>query len=172
MVGAPAVESLGAVLNAAAEEMSARTSAAEALGMVGAPAVDCLIAALGEPDQTVRDSIVRYLGSIGDPRAVEPLGVALKHAGFGDAIDIVGALIKIGNAHAHAPRSPALKAADMYVRDAIVSNPLILTGSTDLQHALEPRLREWASMQLQLTPQLAALARAASLTASDLTWSS
>jgi hypothetical protein len=51
----------------------ARARVVDALVKIGAPAVDPLIAALKDPNSTVRDNALTALGRIGDPRAVEPL---------------------------------------------------------------------------------------------------
>ena len=55
-----------------------RTSAAEALGTIGTPAVEPLIAALKNKDAEVRWRVVESLGKIKDPNAVEPLIAALR----------------------------------------------------------------------------------------------
>ena len=55
-----------------------RGSAAEALGQIGAVAVEPLIAVLKDKDVNVRKSAAEALGQIGDTRAVEPLITMLK----------------------------------------------------------------------------------------------
>ncbi len=50
-----------------------RQKAAEALGRLGRPAVDALIACLGEDNATVRSLAVEELGVIQDVRAIDPL---------------------------------------------------------------------------------------------------
>ena len=49
----------------------------EAIATMGTQAVDPLLEALGESEMTVRRFAARLLGRIGDPRAIEPLGLAL-----------------------------------------------------------------------------------------------
>ena len=55
-----------------------RNAADGALGQIGPPAVEPLIAALGDADEGVRKAAAEALGQIGDARAVEPLIGALK----------------------------------------------------------------------------------------------
>jgi len=50
-----------------------RWKAAEALALIGSPAVEPLIGALGNPDEDVRWKAAIALGEIGDPRAIPPL---------------------------------------------------------------------------------------------------
>jgi len=49
----------------------------EALETIGQPAVDSLLEALEDPEGAVRRFAARLLGRIRDPRAIEPLGMAL-----------------------------------------------------------------------------------------------
>ena len=59
-----------------------RESAIEALGNIGPPAVEALIAALQGTDTGVQWQAERQLGEIADPRAVGPLIAALKSPGW------------------------------------------------------------------------------------------
>jgi HEAT repeat protein len=70
----------------------------EALESFGADAVEPLINALTHPEGTVRRSAAQVLGSIGDRRAVEPLGMALYdlHIEMGQAA--AEALVGFGDA--------------------------------------------------------------------------
>lgn len=59
------------------ETPSVRIYATYPLGTIGDPAVEPLIAVLGDDDKVVRAHAIVTLGNIGDPRAVEPLIAAL-----------------------------------------------------------------------------------------------
>jgi HEAT repeat protein len=74
-----------------------RQSAARALGQLGDKrAVEPLIAALGDQEQTVWQSAARALGQLGDKRAIEPLRAALKakdgrmRSSAADALAVLG----------------------------------------------------------------------------------
>src|SRR5215467_11160530 len=75
-----AAEALGKVgapavepLIAALKEGYMHAAATEALSKIGAPAVEPLIAALKDQEINVRKAAAEVLGKIGDARAVEPL---------------------------------------------------------------------------------------------------
>lgn len=53
------------------------TELLEAIEQIGAPAVDALLEALNDPEPQVRRFAALLLGRIRDPRAIEPLGMAL-----------------------------------------------------------------------------------------------
>ena len=108
---ARAVEPLIAVLRDPGEEMC--KAAAEALGQIGAPAVEPLIAVL-EPGTAVEHA-KRALGQIGAP-AVEPLIAVLGVGGLRTAA--VDALGRIGDARAVEPLIAALKDKDWFGRSA------------------------------------------------------
>ena len=59
------------------ERESAASDLLEAIENMGAEAVDPLIDALQDKEGTVRKFAATLLGKIGDPRAIEPLGMAL-----------------------------------------------------------------------------------------------
>lgn len=54
--------------------------AAPALAGLGAAAVEALLQGLDDPDERVREAVIRALGSLDDPRAIDPL-VRLAHDG-------------------------------------------------------------------------------------------
>ncbi len=54
-----------------------RSDAYDALLEIGKPAVDALINAINNNNETIRDSAIRLLGEIKDERAIEPLATAL-----------------------------------------------------------------------------------------------
>jgi len=75
--------------------LTVRYNAALALGKIGKPAVEPLIAALKDKDSRVRYSAAWALGKIGDKRAVEPLIAALKDKDSTVRRDAAWALTKI-----------------------------------------------------------------------------
>jgi len=94
-----AVEPLIAVLEDQATKnwwrYSVREAAAEALGRIGEPAVEPLIAALQDEDSNMRQGAAGALGRIGEP-AVEPLIAALRDENSGVCRAAAQALKKIG----------------------------------------------------------------------------
>ena len=75
-----------------------RRTAALALGKIGEPAVEPLIAALKDSDDCVRREATEALGKIGEP-AVEPLIAALKDSDDYVRREAAEALGKIGEPH-------------------------------------------------------------------------
>ena len=75
-----------------------RTALAQALAEVGEPAVDALLKALRSANPQTRASCARALGSIGTPRAFEPLVALLAEEGR-DAVQLslIEALGGLGN---------------------------------------------------------------------------
>jgi HEAT repeat protein len=68
-------------------------AAAEALATLGAPSVDALVTALGDPNGAARALAAEALGKIGDRRAVEPLSnVLAQDAEYGVRIAAAAAL--------------------------------------------------------------------------------
>jgi HEAT repeat protein len=72
----PAVGALIPFLASETDEISNRTG--DALGQIGAPAVEPLIASLKDSKARVRERAAETLGRIGDARAVDPLIACLK----------------------------------------------------------------------------------------------
>jgi hypothetical protein len=97
-------------------DMGVRGGAAEALGGIGAPAVEPLLAVLKDRDTRVRDSAANVLGGIKDPRAVGPLIAALKDADAHVRWGAVVALGQIKDPRAVEPLIAALKDAEAWVR--------------------------------------------------------
>ena len=91
-------------------------SAAEALGEIGKPAVEPLINALGDEDDSVRYRAAGALGNIGDVRAVEPLINALGDENEDVCSAAVAALGNIGDERAIEPLIKALGDNDWWVR--------------------------------------------------------
>ena len=76
-----------------------RRTAALALGKIGEPAVEPLIAALKDSVGDVRRTAAEALGKVGDRRAVEPLIAALKDSDDYVRREAAEALGKIGEPH-------------------------------------------------------------------------
>ena len=119
-IGPPAVAPLVRVLPYVGPQ------AAGALLAIGAPAVEPLIAALTGPAEKTRERAAAALGDIGDPRAVEPLIVAL------------------GNPGNHASARSAAAEALGKLRDERAVQPLI----TALRGTRPPRVRSAAAKAL------------------------
>jgi HEAT repeat protein len=141
LFGPPNVEKLGARRDIAGlakalaykKDWKVRTAAARALGDIGAPAVEPLIAALKDNGLSgVREAAAEALGKIGDPRAVEPLIAALKD-GNSDVRKAAEALGKIGDPRAVEPLIAALIHGLSYYREA-AAEALVKIGAP----AVEP----------------------------------
>ncbi len=98
-----AAEALGRIgapavepLIAAFKDWDLRDAAAEALGRIGAPAVEPLIAALQDGDQDVREYAAGALGQGRDARSVDPLMAALKDQGILVRVAAAEALVRVG----------------------------------------------------------------------------
>ena len=104
---ASAVESLKETLGSS--EKAIRDNAVRALIAIGAPAVGLLVPALQDDNTFRRDSAVRILGEIGDPRALPPLLNALKHSEPEMRRDTVLAIGQIGSPQAVEPLINALR---------------------------------------------------------------
>ncbi len=90
------------------ERESGADALLDALEAIGKPAVDALLEALGDPEGAIRRFAARLLGRIRDPRAIQPLGMALYDmhfevgqaaaeslAGFGEAgLKVLGEALK------------------------------------------------------------------------------
>ncbi|MFW9915914.1 MAG: HEAT repeat domain-containing protein [Candidatus Thorarchaeota archaeon] len=85
-------------LAAALQDEDIRESAAAVLVKIGEPAVASLITALQNEDRDVRKKAVEALGTIRDPRAVDPLLVALQDKELFVQKEAAAALVKIGEA--------------------------------------------------------------------------
>lgn len=92
------------------------------LGLMGKPAVEPLITALGDEDSSVRVRAAEALGRIRDERAVEPLKVALN-----DEDETVRVFAKLG-----------LKSIE-----AQHENSLIITYGKEREFYIEDQTREW-----------------------------
>ena len=80
--------------------------------MIGAPAVEPLIAALKNSDENVRRQAAEALGMIGDVRAVEPLLNTLKDRN----LSAIKALGQIGDVRAVEPLAKALSEGKTRIR--------------------------------------------------------
>ena len=86
-----------------------RWGAAFVLARIGEPAVNPLIAALGDRESTVRLRAAWALGAIGDERAIEPLILALKDGDWAVRVRVADALGKIKPAKALEPLIASLQ---------------------------------------------------------------
>jgi len=93
-----------------------RLQAVTELGMIGAPAVEPLIAALRDADSHVQGGAADALGEIKDPRAVAPLIAALKDGDWDVRESAAWALGKIKDPRAVEPLIATLKDAESGVR--------------------------------------------------------
>jgi HEAT repeat protein len=108
----------------------------KALGKIGTPAVEPLIAALKDSDRSVRHAAAESLGEINDPRAVEPLIAALKDTDASVRMSAAYALDNIKDPRAVEPLIAALQedpASD--VRD-IAAKALIASAKPGSEDAL------------------------------------
>ena len=83
-----------------------------ALGEIGAPAVEPLIATLKDDNSHVRGGAIEALGQIGDTRAVEPLIAMLKDKEWVVLQEAARALGRIGDTRAVEPLIVALNSED------------------------------------------------------------
>jgi HEAT repeat protein len=114
-LGAPAVEPLGAALQAADTEM--RWATITVLGEIGDPrASEPLIAILQDGDRAVRRAVTAALGKIGDARALWPLIGLLQDKDSSVRWAATGALGQLGDPRAIQPLVAALKDEDSSVR--------------------------------------------------------
>lgn len=113
---ASAVEPLVAAFAANGDQPNVCGAVAEALGEIGSPAVDALIALVEDREAKGRRFAARALGSIGDARAVETLVVALRDEDQGVRVDAARSLRMIGDARAVEPLIAALKDEASLVR--------------------------------------------------------
>ena len=90
--------------------------AADALGRIGEPVVEPLIATISDEDSGVRWHIAAVLGKIGDLRAVEPLIAALSDKDPNVRWDVAEALGRISDLRAVEPLIAALSDEDPNVR--------------------------------------------------------
>jgi len=90
---------------------------AKALGKIGTPAVEPLIAALQDKNWCVRSCATVALGNIGNPRAVEPVLATMRDEGYqeGRFWEVEKVLVRIG-APAVKPLIAALRDENKYVR--------------------------------------------------------
>ena len=92
-------------------------AAAEALAMIGDPALESLLQALKDPDEYVREHAAQALGQMKDVKAVEPLIRALKDGDRDVRNRAAIALGEIKDARAVEPLTHALKDEYEYVRE-------------------------------------------------------
>lgn len=90
--------------------------ATEALVELGQPAVEGLVAALKEKDETARKQAVIALGRIKDPGAIDPLIEMLKDKDWFVRLTAAAALEKIGDSRGHEAIKPLLKDPDLVVK--------------------------------------------------------
>jgi len=105
-----------------------------ALGKIGTPAVEPLLAALKDEDSGVRSKAARALGEIKDTRAVEPLISALEDEDPGVRWNVAYALGEIKDARAVEPLIATLEDEDPGVRE----NAAIALGEIKDARAVEP----------------------------------
>lgn len=121
---------------------TARVVAGEALGKIGRPAVEPLLALLKDKDARVRETAVSALGRTGDARAVKPLMEILidtnEEGGVRRAAPL--ALGRIGSP-AVKPLIAELKNEDIYIRLAII-DVLRMIGDARAVGPLIPVLRD------------------------------
>ncbi|MGE5237197.1 MAG: HEAT repeat domain-containing protein [Chloroflexota bacterium] len=108
--------------------------AAEALVLIGASAVESLIAALNDGSESVRGCAAWALGKIGDDRAVEPLIAALRGGSELMREHAASALGKIGDDRAVEPLIAALEDSNEFVR----GNAASALGRLHDDRALQP----------------------------------
>ncbi len=108
------------------------TFASDALAAIGEPAVEALLAQLGEPGWKVRCAAARALGHIGDKRAVAPLIAALHDDHSMTCMTAAGALGRIGSVRALTPLMAILRDGSPSVRReaagalALIGGPALL----------------------------------------------
>jgi HEAT repeat protein len=114
------------------------------LGQIVEPAVKPLIEALSDEYYGVCMAAAEALGRIGDPRAVEPLIVALKNGGWYMIRKAAAeALGRIGDPRAVEPLIPVLKDEYFKVREA-ATEALIKIGAPSVEPLIDAlRYREW-----------------------------
>lgn len=108
------------------EREAAAETLLDAIEAIGQPAVDYLLAALKDPEGAVRRFAAKLLGRIRDPRAIEPLGMALYdiHAEVGQAA--AESLARFGEAGLRV-LGEALRHPEAWLRQHAISG-LTLTG--------------------------------------------
>jgi HEAT repeat protein len=131
---APAVEALGRIgapavdpLIAAFKDWDMREAAAEALGQMGAPALEPLIGALKRGDRDVRQYAAVTLGQIGNAMGVVPLIAALNDRGMLVREAAAEALVRIGGPATEA-LTAALKDRGVLVSEA-AAEALVMIGA-------------------------------------------
>lgn len=135
-------------------------AAFNSLVKIGAPAVDLLIAELGERDSNARVQVARVLGEIGDPRAAEPLISALeeqdtrvpilsagRRADTGLHIAAAEALWKIGDPRAVESLISALQDQDQ--AEDVRSAAAMALGKVGDARAVEPLERALQDQHLR-----------------------
>jgi len=136
---APAAEALGRIgapavdpLIATFKDWDMRDAAAEALGQMGAPALEPLIGALKRGDRDVRQYAAVALGRIGDGMAAVPLIAALNDRGMLVREAAAGALVR------SAPRRwPSSRPQDENVREA-ATEVLVAIGVSAVEPSSRP----------------------------------
>jgi len=114
---------------------------ASALGKIGAPAIDPLLASLKDANRRVRNNAAWALGKFKDPRVVEALIAALKNPDSGLRNHAASALGKIKNSEAVESLIEALKDPDPDVRYT-VAEALGNTSDTRAVSALLAAFRQ------------------------------
>jgi HEAT repeat protein len=95
-----------------------RKATVEALAMIGKPAVKELLVELGKESYPNRSDVIKALGMIGDPLAVEPLILELGSSRWGIPRDAASALGELGDKRAIEPLRTLLMEKDEVVRNA------------------------------------------------------
>jgi HEAT repeat protein len=129
-----AVDPLIEVLKKNDEDPEVRRRASMALGEIGKPALEPLIAALEDENSSVRSYAAEALGFTKDTRAVEPLIVALGDEEPGVRWDAAVALGKIGDSRAVESLIVALEDEGANIRGSAAE----ALGNIGDNHAVEP----------------------------------
>lgn len=105
------------------KDVSLRQYAAKSLGKIGTPVLEQAIALLKDPDVDQRRYAAWILGDLKDPRAVEPITIALrghtKDTPDQDVYETVMALVKIGPAATESLLALAQHGSDAVRREAL-----------------------------------------------------
>jgi len=142
------------------DDFEVQTSAAQALGTLGAEGTDKLIHALKTKDKDVRLGIIEALSVIRDPRAVPSLVHLLTDKSSEVRWVAAIALGEINDPEANAPLRNALRDSDKYVRYGAATALLMLDWKPDSAEErafLYVGLEEWKAVQEIGEPAIPAL---------------
>ena len=142
------------------DDFEVQTSAAQALGTLGAEGIDKLIHALKTKDKDIRLGIIEALSVIRDPRAVPSLVHLLTDKSSEVRWVAAIALGEINDPEATAPLRNALRDSDKYVRYGAATALLMLDWKPDSAEErafLYVGLEEWKAVQEIGEPAIPAL---------------